>query len=209
MAQLLLEQRKNYSKNRSYMKKILLSLSLIMAAIAIVGCSQKAKWNHDQRKAMRENLRQYRDMIYLQDLTDPEFLIFTDSVTGDIEAVYPVYTSFIEMDGVQDTIDMFVMTAIIDELDADAHNMRHIYPYRYLVSEGILPDRLTHEQQRDFYRCLAQKVNNTFLTVEQFLMAIVADTTANSTIKQLQGECANELFNWVIEVEEVDITPAP
>lgn len=191
------------------MKKILLSLTLIMAAVAIVGCSQKAKWNHDQRKAMRENLRQYRDMIYLQDLTDPEFLIFTDSVTGDIEAVYPVYTSFIEMDGVQDTIDMFVMTAIIDELDADAHNMRHIYPYRYLVSEGILPDRLTHEQQRDFYRCLAQKVNNTFLTVKQFLMAIVADTTANSTIKQLQGECANELFNWVIEVEEVDITPAP
>lgn len=191
------------------MKKILLSLTLIMATVAIVGCSQKAKWNHDQRKAMRENLRQYRDMIYLQDLTDPEFLIFTDSVTGDIEAVYPVYTSFIEMDGVQDTIDMFVMTAIIDELDADAHNMRHIYPYRYLVSEGILPDRLTHEQQRDFYRCLAQKVNNTFLTVEQFLMAIVADTTANSTIKQLQGECANELFNWGIEVEEVDITPAP
>ena len=191
------------------MKKILLSLTLIMAAVAIVGCSQKAKWNHDQRKAMRENLRQYRDMIYLQDLTDPEFLIFTDSVTGDIEAVYPVYTSFIEMDGVQDTIDMFVMTAIIDELDADAHNMRHIYPYRYLVSEGILPDRLTHEQQRDFYRCLAQKVNNTFLTVEQFLMAIVADTTATSTIKKLQGECANELFNWVIEVEEVEITPAP
>ena len=191
------------------MKKILLSLTLIMAAVAIVGCSQKAKWNHDQRKAMRENLRQYRDMIYLQDLTDPEFLIFTDSVTGDIEAVYPVYTSFIEMDGVQDTIDMFVMTAIIDELDADAHNMRHIYPYRYLVSEGILPDRLTHEQQRDFYRCLAQKVNNTFLTVEQFLMAIVADTTSTSTIKKLQGECANELFNWVIEVEEVDITPAP
>ena len=191
------------------MKKILLSLTLIMATVAIVGCSQKAKWNHDQRKAMRENLRQYRDMIYLQDLTDPEFLIFTDSVTGDIEAVYPVYTSFIEMDGVQDTIDMFVMTAIIDELDADAHNMRHIYPYRYLVSEGILPDRLTHEQQRDFYRCLAQKVNNTFLTVEQFLMAIVADTTSTSTIKKLQGECANELFNWVIEVEEVEITPAP
>ena len=191
------------------MKKILLSLTLIMAAVAIVGCSQKAKWDHEQRKAMRENLRQYRDMIYLQDLTDPEFLIFTDSVTGDIEAVYPVYTSFIEMDGMQDTIDMFVMTAIIDELDADAHNMRHIYPYRYLVSEGILPDRLTHEQQRDFYRCLAQKVNNTFLTVEQFLLAIVADTTSTSTIKKLQSECANELFNWVIEVDEVEITPAP
>ena len=191
------------------MKKILLSLSILLATVAIAGCSQTAKWNHEQKKAMRENLRQYRDMIYLQDLTDPEFLIFTDSVTGDIEAVYPVYTSFIEMDGAQDTVDMFVLTAIVDELNADAHNMRHIYPYRYLVSEGILPDRLSHEQQRDFYRCLAQKVDNTFPTVETFLTAILADTTASSKIAQLQAQCANELFDWVIEIDEVDINPVP
>ena len=191
------------------MKKILLSLSILLAAVAITGCSKKAKWNHEQKKAMRENLRQYRDMIYLQDLTDPEFLIFTDSVTGDIEAVYPVYTTFIEMDGAQDTVDMFVLTAIVDELNADAHNMRHIYPYRYLVSEGILPDRLTHEQQRDFYRYLAKKVDNTFPTVETFLLAIASDTTATSKIAELQAQCANELFQWVIEVEEVDIIPAP
>ena len=191
------------------MKKILLSLSILLAFVAITGCSQKAKWNREQKKAMRENLRQYRDMIYLQDLTDPEFLIFTDSVTGDIEAVYPVYTSFIEMDGAQDTVDMFVLTAIVDELNADAHNMRHIFPYRYLVSEGILPDRLTHEQQRDFYRCLAQKVDNTFPTVETFLLALATDSTATSKITELQAQCANELFEWVIEVEEVGIIPAP
>ena len=191
------------------MKKILLSLSILLAFVAITGCSKKAKWNHEQKKAMRENLRQYRDMIYLQDLTDPEFLIFTDSVTGDIEAVYPIYTSFIEMDGAQDTVDMFVLTAIVDELNADAHNMRHIFPYRYLVSEGILPDRLTHEQQRDFYRCLAQKVDNTFPTVETFLLALATDSTATSKITELQAQCANELFEWVIEVEEVDIIPAP
>ena len=191
------------------MKRFLLSLSVLLAAVALTACSQKAKWNHEQKKAMRENLRQYRDMIYLQDLTDPEFMIFTDSVTGDIEAVYPVYTSFIEMDGAQDTVDMFVLTAIVDELNADAHNMRHIFPYRYLVSEGILPDRLTHEQQRDFYRCLAQKVDNTFPTVETFLLAIATDTTASSKITELQAQCANELFEWVIEVDEVDIIPAP
>ncbi len=190
------------------MKRFLLSFSILLAAVALTACSQKAKWNHEQKKAMRENLRQYRDMIYLQDLTDPEFLIFTDSVTGDIEAVYPVYTTFVEMEGAQDTVDMFVLTTIVEELNADAHNMRHIYPYRYLVSEGMLPDRLTHEQQRDFYRCLAQKVNSQFISMEQFLMAIVSDTTSHSTMKQLQSECANDLFDWVIEVEEVDIIPA-
>jgi hypothetical protein len=132
------------------MKRFLLSLSVLLAAVALTACSQKAKWNHEQKKAMRENLRQYRDMIYLQDLTDPEFMIFTDSVTGDIEAVYPIYTSFIEMDGAEDTVDMFVVGAIVEQLDADAHNMRHIYPYRYLVAEGLLPDKLTHDQQHSF-----------------------------------------------------------
>ena len=187
------------------MKKILLSLSLILAAMAITGCSQKAKWDHQQKQAMRENLRQYRDMIYLQDLTEPEFVIFTDNVANDIEMVYPVYTTFIEMPGVNDTVDMFVVTTIVEELNADAHNMRHIYPYRYLVSEGMLPDKLSLEQQRQFYKCFAQKVNQQFATMEQFIGAVLADTTAQSQIAQLQSQCANDLFDWVIEVDEVDV----
>jgi hypothetical protein len=75
-----------------------------------------------------------------------------------------------------------------------------------LVSEGILPDKLSHEQQRDFYRCLAQKVDNTYSTTEQFLNAILADTSALSQIAQMQSQCANELFDWVIEVDEVITT---
>lgn len=188
------------------MKKILLSLSLILVAMAATGCSQKAKWDHKQKQAMREDLRQYRDMIYLQDLTEPEFVIFTDSVTGNIEEVYPIYTTFIAMPNVDDTVEEFVITTIVEELDADAHNMRHIFPYRYLVSQGILPDRLTHEQQRSFYKCLAQKVNNNFSSTEQFLNAILADTTASAQIAQLQQACASELFNWVVEVDEVIIS---
>ena len=110
------------------MKKILLSFTLLAMAATITGCSQQAKWNHKQRQAMREALREYRDMVYLADLTEPEFVIFTDDVANDIEMVYPVYTTFIEMPGVNDTVDMFVVTTIVDELNADAHNMRHIYP---------------------------------------------------------------------------------
>lgn len=187
------------------MKKILLSFMLLAVAATFTGCSQQAKWNHKQKKAMREALREYRDMVYLADLTEPEFVIFTDDVANDIETVYPVYTTFIEMPGVNDTVDMFVVTTIVEELNADAHNMRHIYPYRYLVSEGMLPDKLSFEQQHQFYKCFAQKVNQQFNSMSQFFNAVMADTTAQSTISQLQSQCANELFDWVIEVDEVDI----
>jgi hypothetical protein len=44
--------------------------------------------------------------------------------------------------------------------------------------------------------------------MEQFLYAILADTTANSQMAQFQQQCANELFDWVIEIDEVDIVPA-
>ena len=155
---------------------------------------------------MREALRQYRDMIYLQDLTDPEFIIFTDDVATEIEMAYPVYATFMQIPNVNDTIDLFVVTTIVEELQEDAHNMRHLYPYRYLVSQGILPDKLTHEQQREFYKCLAQKVNNNFSSVSQFVNAILADTSATSQIATMQQQCASDLFNWVIEVEEVEIS---
>ena len=46
------------------MKKILLCVSLLsMFAAGFVGCSQKREWNHEQRKAMREALRSYRQMV--------------------------------------------------------------------------------------------------------------------------------------------------
>lgn len=75
---------------------------------------------------MREALRSYRQMVYLDDLSDDEFVLFTDEVAGDLEGAYPVYTTFVEMPGVTDTVDMIVVTTIVDELNADAHNMRHI-----------------------------------------------------------------------------------
>ena len=64
------------------MKKILLCVSLLsMFAAGFVGCSQKREWNHEQRKAMREALRSYRQMVYLDDLTDAEFVFIFLSLT--------------------------------------------------------------------------------------------------------------------------------
>ena len=145
-------------------------------------------------------------MVYLQDLTEPEFIIFTDGVVGDIETAYPAYATFIELPAVDDTVDMFVVTAIVDELNEDAANMRHLYPYHTLVKQGILPDKLTHDERHAFYKCLAQKVNNYYISVDAFLSDVIkSDTSSQTQISKFQSECANDLFDWVIEVTEVDI----
>lgn len=187
------------------MKKILLTLSLLSVVLCFGACTQQAKWNREQRQQMREALKQYRRMVYLQDLTDPEFVLFSDNVALDLESDYPVYATFVQMPGVNDTIDAVVITTIVDELDADAHNMRHLYPYPYLVAQGVLPDNLDRAQQRAFYKCFASKVDNYYNTMEQFFNAVLADTTANSQIARFQQQCAADMFDWTVEIEEIDI----
>ena len=159
---------------------------------------------------MREALRSYRQMVYLDDLNDAEFVLFTDQVAGMLENAYPVYATFVEMPGVTDTVDMVVVTTIVDELNADARNMRHIYPYNYLVAQGVLPAGLDHEQQKAFYTCFAGKVNAAYVTMDQFFNAILADTSDMSQIRQMESQCANDLFSWVVtEVDVIETVPAP
>ncbi len=191
-------------KSKQTMKKILLSVSIVtLAFLSITGCSEQAKWNRSQRQAMREALQEYRRMVYLNDLTDAEFMLFTDDVALALEEDYPVYTSFMKMPGMNDTVQVYVVTTIVEELDADARNMRHIFPYPSLVSQNILPAGLDRAQQYAFYNCLASKVDNTYSTMEQFVDAIMADTTSRSQIAQMQLQCANELFNWTVTIDEV------
>lgn len=187
------------------MKKILLCVPLLaLFAAGLIGCSQQRQWNHEQRQALREALRSYRQMVYLDDLNDAEFVLFTDQVAGALENDYPVYTDLSQLPAAADTVDMVVITTIVDELDADAHNMRHIYPYSALVAQGVLPAGLDHSQQKAFYTCFAGKVNAAYSTMGQFFNAILADTTDLSQIRQMESQCANDLFSWV--VTEIDIT---
>ena len=158
---------------------------------------------------MREALRSYRQMVYLDDLNDAEFVLFSDEVAGQLENSYPVYMEFVQMQGVDDTVDMVVVSTIVDELNADARNMRHIYPYNYLVAQGVLPAGLDHEQQKAFYNCFAAKVNATYATMDQFFNAILADTSDMSQIRRLESQCANDLFSWVVtEVDVIETVPA-
>lgn len=185
------------------MKKFLhLTLVAFIGVTFFSGCTQQAKWNHNQRQEMREKLREYRQAAYLNDLTDAEFSLFTDDVTLALEQDYPVYTNFIQMPGVNDTVQVYVVTTIVKELNADAHNMRHIFPYSYLVGRNILPAGLDRSQQHAFYSCLANKVDNYYPTMTQFVDALMADTTNMSQIARFQQQCANDLFDWTVVINE-------
>lgn len=185
------------------MKRTLLAIMVIASIVGIVGCSGHKRWSEKQREELRRDVRAYRELPYLNNLEEVEFDIFSNDVTEAIEIDYPVYTTFIEMPGRGDTVEVYVIQTIVSELQADAHNMRKIYPYRELVKEGVLPKDLDRQSQRAFYECFARSVNNTFPSVGTFFNAVLADTTTNSTIRDLQRQCASDLFDWVVEVDEI------
>ncbi len=186
------------------MKKFLFSVAIVALMFgSLFACSEQAKWNRQERQAMRELLREYRELAYLNDLTEAEYMLFADKVIASVEEEYPVYTTFIEMPAVNDTVQVYVVTTIVEQLAADASNMRHLYPYRDLVAANVLPDGLTRSQQNAFYQCFANSVDNTYANPAQLVNAIMADTVQNSQIAQMQAACANNLFGWTVEIIEV------
>ena len=186
------------------MRKFLLSLSVVVVVLAgFFGCSQQRQWNREQRQALRQMLREYRDLAYLENLTEAEYMLFADEVAAAIEQNFPVNTTFIEMPAVNDTVQVYVVTTIVDQLNADVRNMRHLFPYNSLVQTNVLPSGLDRVQQNAFYRCLAQKVNYTYPDVASFVNAMLSDTTSMSTINQLQQQCATDLFGWEIDIVEI------
>ena len=192
------------NKNIKAMRKYLLSLSTVVVVLGgFFGCSQQKQWNREQRQALRQMLREYRDIAYLENLTEAEYMLFADEVAAAIEQSYPVYTTFIEMPAVNDTVQVYVVTTIVDQLNADVRNMRHLFPYNSLVQANVLPSGLDRVQQNAFYKCLAQKVNYTYPDVESFVNAMLSDTTSMSTINQLQQQCAADLFGWEIDIIEI------
>ncbi|MFR9503608.1 MAG: hypothetical protein SNH73_04070 [Rikenellaceae bacterium] len=162
--------------------------------LALVSCSQPREWNEVQRAEFISSLGDYRQMIYLDDLNDVEFVIFSDGVATDAEVSYPVYTQLMAMPALSDSVDLWVVTSIVEELNADAANIRHIYPYHKLVEQGILPEGLDHEARMSFYNCLAQKVNAQFSSLEGFFYAVVTNALEPNIISTMQSECAASLI---------------
>ncbi len=184
------------------MKKSLLFFAIAMGVVTLVGCTEKRGWNHDDRKAVHNEIDNYRDMIYLEDLEVVEFDDFSGDVIEAIEIDYPTYALYYELPGRGDTLDVYVVSTIVERLDTDPHNLRHIFPYSWLVAEGVLPAGLDKQAQRAFYDCLSQKVKRQYHTSRRFLYALMNDPNAGNAVMQMQNDCAMELFDWGMEVDE-------
>jgi hypothetical protein len=186
------------------MKKSLLFIAIAAGMVTMVGCTQNKSWGESERDALRNELRAYRDMVYLDDLAEVEFNDFSGDVIEAVEVDYPVYTVFYELPGRGDTLDVYVVSTIVERLDDNPHNLRHIYPYSWLVTEGILPAGLDHQAERAFYDCLSHKVKRHYHSSRKFINALLNDPNASNTIANMQMECAAELFDWGITTIEID-----
>lgn len=200
MARLL--QIKRTNQKYKIMKKIVLFITLAAIAVSTVGCSKEKRWGDMEREQLRRELRAYRDMVYLENLAEAEFNDFSGDVVEAIEIDYPVYTTFIELPGRGDTVEVYVVSTIVEELNANPHNMRNIYPYPYLVEEGILPAGLNHQAQRAFYDCFSKKVKRYYPSTQAFFDAVVGDTASQNTLTDMQMQCAADLFDWGVEIDE-------
>ena len=57
------------------------------------------------------------------------------------------------------------------------------------------------ERMSDGKMCIRD--SSTFVTLDQFVNAVMADTVNTSTMQRLEGQCANDLFDW--EITEVEV----
>ena len=187
------------------MKRVILSIAVIASIVAVTSCDKQRQWNHKERESVRNEVKAFRERAYLRNLEEVEFDQFSNDVVDAIEVDYPVYTAFIELPGRGDTVEVYVVSTIVSELHADAHNMRKIYPYKTLVREGILPPDLDRQAQRAFYECFARKVNNYFSSTAAFFNAVVSDTAPDMAITNMQMQCAADLFDWGLEIDETVI----
>ena len=146
-------------------------------------------------------LREWRNMIYLNELSEEEFALFAGRVADILEMRYPSYAEFVEMPMVGDSVEMVIVATITSELKATPERLRHIFSYDDLVELGTLPAGLTRHRQNEFYRCLAERVNQTYGSMQQFVWDAMYSRLDDTLLAHMLSHCAAPFWD-----AELDIT---
>lgn len=175
---------------------------LLLCAASFSACSSKKEWNTSQRQQMRDRLRAYREWVYLNDMTDAEYMVFTDGVVGTLEEYYPNYGVLVTYPAVEDTIAQVVVATIVTDIKTDARNMRHLFPYNHLVQQGVLPKGMSRDQLKAYYQCLADKINDGYISMRSFLWQAMQQRVDTTRVGQFQRSCAQDLsLDVVVDVQ--------
>lgn len=153
-----------------------------------------SKWTLKQREEAHKMLREWREMVYLEDLTEEEFALFANNVTDLLELQYPSYVEFIEMPMVGDSVEMVMIATIVTEIKASPERLRHIFSYQELVEAQILPSGLNKSQQAAFYKCFAEKVNVLYGSMQQFVWDALRSSLDDALIAQMMRRCAEPFW---------------
>ncbi|MBO7300110.1 MAG: hypothetical protein J6U53_01720 [Tidjanibacter sp.] len=181
--------------------KILLIGALLIASLT--SCTHR-NWNEQQRREAREMLRQWREIAYLNDLSEEEFALFAGNVADILEMEYPSYVEFVEMPMVGDSVEMVIIATITTDLKASPERLRHIFRYDDLVELGTLPAGLTLHQQNNFYRCFAERVNMTYGSLQRFVWDAVYSTLDDLLIAQMLRHCAAPFWDGEIDTVVIE-----
>ena len=187
-----------YQNRKKVMRKNLVRAVIALATIAVMGgvclyvssCSPQRRWNEEQRREAREMLREWREIAYLNALTEAEFDLFSAEVADVLEERWPSWVEFIEMPMVGDSVEVVVVATIVNDIKANASNMRRLFPYETLVSAGVLPEGLTAHQQKEYYMCLANGVTNVFGSVQNFVWGAINSSLDDVVIAHMLRDCA-------------------
>jgi AraC-like DNA-binding protein len=71
------------------MKKFLLSFAVVALVFGgLFACGEQTKWNREERQAMRNLLRDSRKMVYLNDLSEAEYMLFSTEGVPPLENLF-------------------------------------------------------------------------------------------------------------------------
>lgn len=175
----------------------IVAMATLTIATNLLSCSPQKRWSEEERRATREMLRDWREMIYLDELSEEEFSLFRSRVADILEESYPVYEEFIEMPMMGDSVEMVILATIVTEIKASPEKMRHIFPYTYLVEEGILPSGMSRHHQEEFYRCFSESVNLYYGSIQQFIWDAFNSELDDIFVAKMLRSCATPY--WAVK----------